>query len=171
MKPVPTHHQQGNAIFRILVIFAHLCTPMGDPSTPYLNFYGLKHCSRDSFLSSMLKKRDWHPLKPFFTNHQQGIANFRILVIFAHLSIPMGDPSTPNLNFYGLEHCSRDTFLSFMLKKSDLHPLKPLSTNNQQGIANFRILVIFAHLCTAMGDPSTPYLKFYDLEDCSGDSF
>ena len=82
MKPVPTHHQQGNAIFRILVIFAHLCTPMGDPSTPYLNFYGLKHCSRDSFLSSMLKKSDWHPLKPFSTNHQQGIANFRILIIF-----------------------------------------------------------------------------------------
>ena len=68
-------------------------------------------------------------------------------------------PMTSGVKWF--THCSRDTFLSSMLKKSDWHPLKPLSTNNQQGIANCRILVIFAHLCIAMEDPSTPHYDYY----------
>ena len=101
------------------VVFAHLCTHMGDPWAQYLTFYGLENCSKDSFLSSMLKKSDWHPLKPLSTNNQQGVANFRIFVIFAHLCIAMGDPSTPYFNFYGLKHCFGASFLRFMLEKSD----------------------------------------------------
>ena len=126
----PTHlptikgecHKQGNAIFRILVIFAHLCTSMGDPSTPYLNFYGLEHCSGDNFLRSMLKKNDWYPLKPLSTHHQQGNAIFRIVVGFAHLCTAKGDPLTPHLKFYGLKHCFKASFLRSMLMKSDWHP-------------------------------------------------
>ena len=124
---------------------------MGDPSTPNLNFYYLEHCFENTFLSSMLKKIDWHPLKPVPTHYQQGKAIFRILVIFAHLCKAMGDPSTPYLKFYGLEYSSGDSFLSSNLKKSDWYPLKPLPTHHQQGDAIFRILVILAHLCTAMG--------------------
>ena len=170
LNPLSTQHQQGKAIFRILVIFAHLCTAMGDPSTPYLNFSGLEDCSGDNFLSFNLKKSDWYPLKPLPTNHKQGNAIFRISVIFAHLCTAMGDPSTPYLNFYDLKHCSGDSLRS-MLKKSDWHPMKPLSTHHQQGNAIFRVLVVFAHLCTAMGDPLTTNLKFYGLKHCSGDSF
>ena len=151
MKPLSTHHQQDKAILRILVIFAHLYIAMGDPSTPNLNFYYLEHCFGNTFLSSMLKKIDWHPLKPIPTHYQQGKAIFRILVIFAHLCKAMGDPSTLYLKFYGLEYSSGDSFLSSNLKKSDWYPLKPLPTHHQQGDAIFRILVILAHLCTAMG--------------------
>ena len=133
--------------------------PLGNPLTPYLNFYGREHCSRDSFLNSMLKKSDWHPFKPLSTNHQQGIANFRILVVFAHLWTPIGDPSTPYLNIYGLKHCSKDSFLSSMLKKSDKYPLKPLSTHHQQGIANFRILDIFCPFVHSRGGPLNPIFE------------
>ena len=115
------------------------------------------HCSQDSFLRSILRKSYWHPLKPLSTQHQQCKAIFRILVIFAHLYIAMGDPSTPNLNFYYLEHCFGNTFLSSMLKKIDWHPLKPVPTHYQQGKAIFGFWS-FLHICAKPWGTPQPHI-------------